>query len=431
MIYKLRIKFILATMISLFVVLAVIIGATGIISYDRLVTNADSVLSILQENDGTFPVSKHPEESLKAPKSGRRDNSRVSPELPFESRYFSVSLNSDGIVQSVNIDSIAAVDAETAKSYAEYVQTGSDTKGFIGDYRFTLYTKNGETHIIFLDCGREMSSFRAFLVACTGVSLIGLAAVCLLMTAISYHIVKPFVENYEKQKRFITDAGHELKTPLTIINADTEILEMDVGENEWLSDIKTQTTRLSKLTNSLIQLSRLEESPLMEMIDFPISDITEEAADAFQAPAKIGNKTLISDIEKGLSMYGDENAIRQLANILLDNAVKYANDGGRIVITLKKQKNMISLSVFNTVQSIKREDITHIFDRFYRTDESRNSMTGGYGLGLSIAYVIVNAHKGKISAETKDEKSLKITANFPISGNRKKEKGSNVKLELL
>lgn len=282
------------------------------------------------------------------------------------------------------------------------------------DYRYTTYTVGNEIHIIFLDYGREMTSFRTFLFTSMGVSVVGLMAVLFLLIFLSGRIVKPFSENYEKQKRFITDAGHELKTPLTIIDADAEVLEMDIGENEWLRDIQTQTKRLAQLTNSLILLSRMEEQPRTEKIEFPISDLVEETVETFQALAKTRNKNLSANIQPMLSMSGDEKAVRQLITILLDNAIKYTNDGGRIEIMLKKQKNMIYLSAFNTVESISKENIMHLFDRFYRVDQSRNSQTGGYGLGLSIAAAIVNAHKGKITASTEDEKSLLITAAFPV-----------------
>ena len=195
----------------------------------------------------------------------------------------------------------------------------------------------------------------------------------------SARIVKPFSENYEKQKRFITDAGHELKTPLTIIDADAEILEMDYGENEWLSDIQNQTKRLAELTNSLIFLAKMEEEQTkIPMLEFPISDMVEETVETFQALAKVQNKTLTSDIEPMLSLKGDEKAIRRLITILLDNAVKYSGEEGKISLTLKKQKNHIHLSVWNTTEQISKEQIAHLFDRFYRTDESRNSETGGY-----------------------------------------------------
>lgn len=258
-----------------------------------------------------------------------------------------------------------------------------------------------------------MSSFRTFVFTSAVVSITGLLAVMLLLIFLSGRIVKPFSENYEKQKQFITDAGHELKTPLTIIDADAEVLEMDIGENEWLGDIRMQTKRLAQLTNSLIQLSRMEEQPQVEKIEFPLSDLVEETVETFHALAKTQNKNLTSRIQPMLSMKGDEKAIRQLVTILLDNAVKYSDDGGKIELTLEKQKNLIRLSVFNTAESVPKESLAHLFDRFYRADQSRNSRTGGYGLGLSIASAVAAAHKGRIQAATQDERSLLIMVSFP------------------
>lgn len=306
------------------------------------------------------------------------------------------------------------VDTATAIDYAQSVADGGRTQGFAGDYRYTVYALGSETHIIFLDYGREMSSFRSFVFTSAAVSAAGLAAVMLLLVFLSARIVRPFSENYEKQKRFITDAGHELKTPLTIIDADAEVLEMDIGKNEWLTDIRTQTKRLAQLTNSLIQLSRLEEQPRTEKIEFPLSDVAEETVETFQALARTRNKQLSARIQPMISLCGDEKAIRQLLTILLDNAVKYSGEEGRIELALERQKNTVRLSVFNTAPCVPRESLAHLFARFYRADQSRNSRTGGYGLGLSIAAAIAAAHRGRIWASTQDETSLLITVQLPL-----------------
>ena len=408
MIRKLRAKLIIASLLSLLLVLSVIIGVAGVLNYTSLVSDADSVLAILRENDGTFPLGDPP-----GGKDRFREGRRFSPELPYESRYFTVFLSESGSGISVNTGKIAAVDTSTAIDYAAEAVASGAARGFADDYRFTVYASGEETHVVFLDCGRELGSFRSFLATSAAVSAAGLLAVTLLLIFFSGRIVKPFSENYEKQRRFVTDAGHELKTPLTIIDADAEVLEMDLGENEWLGDIRTQTKRLAELTNSLILLSRMEEQPRMEKIEFPLSDVVEETVETFQALARTRGKTLSSRVQPMLSMNGDEKAIRQLLTILLDNAVKYADEGGRIEAVLEKQKNTLRLSVFNTAESVSRESLAHLFDRFYRADASRNSGTGGYGLGLSIASAVVAAHRGKISASSPDGKSLRITAVFP------------------
>lgn len=415
MIHKLRIRLILASMLSLLIVLTVIYGLIGILNYKNIVTDADSILFILQENGGSFVVDAPPRDDRFQTDNHPKDEHPFSPELPYESRYFSVFLTKDGTVSSVNTGKIAAVDTETAIEYAKTVaQDRKKSQGFLSDYRYSIYDTENEIRIIFLDCGREMRSFRRFLFTSAGVCAVGFLSVLLLMICLSARIVKPFSENYEKQKQFITDAGHELKTPLTIIDADADVLEMDVGENEWISDIRNQTKRLAQLTNSLIFLARMEEQPQVTKIEFPISDLVEETTETIQTLAKKHNKTISSCIQPMISMTGDEKAIQQLVTILLDNAVKYSDDKGKIEISLKRQKNTVFLSVFNTVDTITQENLEHLFDRFYRTDKSRNSQTGGYGLGLSIALAIVNAHKGKITASTQDGKSLCITVAFPV-----------------
>lgn len=413
MIRKLRMKMILACLLSLLAVLLVILSAAGMLDYRRIVSDADRVISILVENDGRFPMERPPENGAFFPVRRPGDERRFSVELPYESRYFSVFFAEDGSVAAVNTGKVAAVDDESAVDYAMSALWSGNDRGFEDNYRYRVYETGGERHVIFLDCGRETGSFKGFLFTIAAVSGAGLLAVLLLLIFLSARIVKPFSENYEKQKRFITDAGHELKTPLTIIDADADVLEMDMGKNEWLSDIRLQTKRLAELTNSLIQLSRTEEQPQTEMIEFPLSDLVEETAEGFKTLAGTQGKDFITHIEPMLSVTGDEKAIGQLISILIDNAVKYSDDGGRIEVTLEKQKTTVRLSVFNTAPYVSAASLPQLFDRFYRADSSRNSGTGGYGLGLSIAAAITAAHKGKISASTKDERSLLIVVTLP------------------
>lgn len=407
MIKKLRIKLIAASMLSLFLVLFVIGGVVGVLNYQKIVNDADRILGVLEENEGTFPKM--------FPGNKKEDHFGMSPEIPYESRYFSVLLDINGEIILTDTSKTVSVDTKKAKEYADEVMKKGKEKGFLETYRYRQCYYNSEVRIIFLDCRRQLDDFQNFLFTTVGVSSIGFLSVFVLIVYLSARIVKPFSDNYEKQKRFITDAGHELRTPLTIIEADTEVLEMDFGENEWLQDIRGQTKRLADLTNTLVVLSRMEEDQNKGMkVEFPLSDIVEEVCHAFQAPAKIQGISLISAVAPMLSIKGDEKAIRGLITILLDNAVKYTNKKGRISVTLEKKKNRIYLSVFNTTEYISKDQISHLFDRFYRTDASRNSQTGGYGLGLSIAAVTVDSHKGKIIAETEDEKSLRITVILPM-----------------
>ena len=407
MIKKLRIKFIALSMFSLLLVLFIIMGSINILNYQDIVKDADSVLSILKSNNGAFPKMEEPRGKHDSPKP-------LSPETPYESRFFSVLMSHEGEVISVDTGKIAAVDTATAMEYAESLWERQENQGFIGDYRYTFQETDEGTRIIFLDCGRTLSTFRSFLFTSCGISLLGLLAVFTLLALLSGRIIKPFSESYEKQKRFITDAGHELKTPLTIIDADADVLSMEFGENEWIQDIQNQTKRLASLTNDLILLARMDEgTKQVQKIDFPFSDLASEMVQSFQALALQQNKTFSSRIQPMLSLCGDEKSLRQLLSILLDNALKYSDPEGAISLSLEKLGKSIRLTVFNTVENISPESLPHLFERFYRADPSRNSQTGGYGIGLSIAKAIVTSHKGKIAASSPDGRSLQVVVVLP------------------
>lgn len=424
MIKRLRRKLVAACMISLAIVLAVILGGVNLMSYQKVVADADTVLTLLGNNDGEFPKlhsgSETPLDGEVPMDSGRgkRDllgTKGLSLETPYESRFFSVVLNEDGQALQTDIAQIAAVDEESAQLYAQSAVESGHTAGFLDDYRYLVLAEEGNTRVIFLDCGRSLSSFRTTLLASVALSLLGLLAVLVLLLILSHRIVRPVAESYEKQKQFITDAGHELKTPMTIISADAELAEMECGENQWLADIRRQTERLTGLTNDLIYLSRMEEEqPPLQVIEFPLSDMAEEMALPFLAPAKSQEKELALHIQPMLSFTGDEKAIRQLISILLDNALKYSPAGGQLELRLEKQGRNILLTVTNaTIQPVEKDKLSHLFDRFYRSDQSRNSQNGGYGLGLSIARSIVLAHKGKIRAESPDGATLSVVVSFP------------------
>lgn len=413
MIKRLRLKLLTASMTSLCIVLSVIMVSVNAWNYHKVIADADHTLSILSDNQGFFPVPLSPPQKGG---NGKRDP-HLSPELPYETRYFFTLFTPDGDTIAVNTGKIAAVDTDSAMTFGQKaLELGKDS-GFLQDYRYVVNRSEQETMVIFLDCSRSLDSFRTLLLSCIAVSLLGVLFVLLLLLFLSGRIIRPFIQNYEKQKRFITDAGHELKTPLTIIDADTEILQMDWGENEWLADIQCQTKRLADLTNDLILLSRMEEGQqCLHMLEFPLSDLVEETALSFQTVAATQGKHLEYHIQPFLTMCGDEKSLRKLFSILMDNAVKYAGEAGHISCTLEQHKKYLLFSIWNTTQDvIFKHQTEHLFDRFYRTDQSRNSKTGGYGLGLSIAQAIVNSHKGKITATTQDEHSLNITVVFPLS----------------
>ncbi len=409
MIRKLRIKFMIAAMLSLLVVLLVLLGTINIANYVQINRRADGILDRLSSNGGQFP------DDPMRPGDRRWDN---SPELPFEARFFSVVLDSNGNMVSVDLNRIASVDETTASVYGQEVLSGSYARGYMDHYRFLRSSDQDGVRVIFLDCTRDLETSRRFLISCILVALIGMVTVGVLLTLASGRIVRPISESYEKQKRFITDAGHEIKTPLAIINADADVLEMDTGENEWLTDIRSQTARLTQLTNELVFLSRMEEGSRREtFLEFPLSDVVQETAQSFQAVARRDHKTFIVRVCPGIACTGDEKALRELVSVLTDNAVKYSPEGGTVSVTMDRDgRNAALLQVFNTTEEVvDKMTLEHMFDRFYRAEQSRNSEKGGYGIGLSVAKAVVEAHKGKITAVSgEDGHALTVSVRLPL-----------------
>ena len=416
MIRDLRKKFILVAMLSTMLVLTAIMGVVNFSNYREMLDRADEMTALLEQNDGKFPEepSRHEQDDTETPpakpENDEKDKSRFSVETPFETRYFTVTVDENGEVTDCDLDRIAAVDEETAEEYTQTAQQKNKTTGFQGIYRYRVTETEDGAKYVFLDCRREISNFRTVLVTTISVSLFGLAAVFVLVVIFSRMVFRPVEESIQKQKRFITDASHELKTPLTIIDANTEVMEMESGESQWTKSTRKQIQRLSGLVQQLVTLSRLdEEKGLEEKCEFNLSEAVSECVQPYESLAQTREKNLTLNIEEDITYTGDERSIRQLAGILMDNAVKYSSENGNITLTLKKKGKKIFLEVYNDADDLPQGKMDVLFERFYRLDSSRNSGTGGSGIGLSVAKAIVQAHKGKITAENKNGRRLTIT----------------------
>ena len=318
MLKKLRVKFIAVTLSVTALVLLTIIGFINIHNYNDIVANADLTLRMLQSNGGRFPTRQPqdkqlPEGETKPPEAESEmsmkldicqdDLRRMSPEAPFETRFFSVTMDGSGNIIKTDIDKIAAVDDEKAGEYALAIYDNGNECGFCDNYRYIKGTSSdGNGLYIFLDCTKSLNQFHEFLRASILISVSGLAVVSLLVIIFSGVVMKPFAELHQKQKQFITDANHELKTPLTVINASCEILEYNTGENEWTDAIKEQVGHLTELTDKLVLLSRMDEDNKKYIItDFSLSEVAEEAVRPFYSVAKADGKSLECNIEPNLS----------------------------------------------------------------------------------------------------------------------------------
>lgn len=428
MIQRIRTNFIVVAMVSLTLVLVVIIGGINILNYRNVINSADEILMILSENDGVFPESMESEPNGTLTQAFASSNGNItltnslkfnhSSELIYESRFFSVVIFPGGPIVSTDTGKISAINSVEAVEYAAQALELEKLEGFIDDYRYMINGySSGAVRVTFYDCGRSLENFRVFRNFSIIAASIGLVIVFLLIFLLSGLVVRPIAKSYEKQKQFITDAGHEIKTPLAIISTDTDVLEMDVGEdNEWIADIKAQTSRLAELTNDLILLSKMEEGSKtlqLECVDF--SKLVTESVESFETFANTSERKICRNIAPDIQLMCDLKKLEQVMSILLSNAIKYSPEGSAIDVSLSSNTSShnVQLKVANLPNyDVDKKEMVHVFDRFYRMDKSRNSATGGHGIGLSIAKAVVEAHKGKIAASIDGEGRFVITVTL-------------------
>lgn len=408
MIRKLRRNFIIVAMCSTLAVLSIIVGALNIVTYQDMVEKSDAILDVLASNNAKFPETNIPSKIDKKEKNN--DMHGMSSETPFETRFFSVVFDESGNILSIDTGKIAAIGSQDAANYAQAVYESGQTSGFYEKFRYKVSISDEKTTLIFVDRSRELESFQVLLMTSLLVSVLGLLAVFVLVVVFSKKVFEPVALSYEKQKQFITDASHELKTPITIINANVEILEMENTENSWTQSIKNQTKRLTNLVEQMVTLSRMDERQQLENVtEFSLTDALEETIHLFDSVAIKNHKNLQIHIDKNMMYKGDEKLIRQMVSLLIDNAMKYSSDKGDIHINASLKGKHCLITFYNTVEEIEKGNLNILFERFYRLDSSRHSKTGGSGIGLSIVKSIVDLHHGKISAKSTDGKSIQIS----------------------
>ena len=358
-----------------------------------------STLVYISENNGNAPTDFGNDDFLRQLFERLYGNSYEGAS-PYSERYFTVEIKKN-VVTKIHAENNPTVSEHTAFRYASEVYNAPEGFGYVDNYMYRLIRKDDTTRIVFIDFQKELDD--AVTVASVSL-LVGFTTLILILIPVywlSKWAIKPIAVNMQKQKQFITDAGHELKTPLAIISANTEVLEMCEGENEWLTSIKNQTVRMDGLIRNLVTLSKADESKLKRQNSkFNLSEAVSDTASGFETSAKHANRNFAVNVSPDIYYRGEESEIRQLISILCDNAIKYSDEQGIISLNLYKSGKNIIIDMYNTCEHVDPHSVEHIFDRFYRADESRSRETGGYGIGLSIAKAIVTRHKGKIRAFT-------------------------------
>lgn len=428
MIKRLQRKFIISAMAAVTIVLSIIMIIINGVNYVNIIKSANNLLNILEDNNGVFPMEEKDNPHAEDKDEKKPPKMDISKEAPFQTRYFTVEITPEGNVYRIDTGKIAAISTETAKEYALELYNQNKTEGRRDCYIYRAVnlkkaatdssnnaTKEGNVMYIFLNVENDLKNFYTFLWSSIAVSITGIVFVLILIVVFSKRIVSPMVQSYEKQKTFITDASHEIKTPLAVIEANTEVVEIENGESRWTRSIKEQISRLSELTEKLVFLAKMdEERNTFVMTEFSLSKLAQEIAEGFNGMAKAQNKRYTVSIDSDIGVKADEKAIKQLLSILIENAFKYSDREGNIAVTVKKNGKYKEIEVRNTADNLKKGDLSILFERFYRLDSSRNSNTGGSGIGLSIAKAIAEAHKGKIKAYSLDGKEIVLKVSMDI-----------------
>ena len=439
MIKTLQKRFIITAMIAVTVLLVVLLGGLSVINaWSSIQEEKQLLASIMQMEvegrkeapkpggdmpdgippEGSPPEGEHPEGGIPPKEESVKprgfltlapsENDRMS------AVYFTVTVK-NGEPVSADVSRISSVNEEEAFAYAASTVKGGCGSGRVDSFLYSSKERaDGSVIYVFLDHTSVKNSIVRVTVLSALAGAAGWLLMLLLVFFLSRRAIRPIAENMERQRQFVTDAGHELKTPLAIIQANTEAMELITGETKWSRNIRGQVSRLTDLTGNLLTMTRSEELlDKRSLLPLDLSELTEQTLASFAPSMEAKELELTSSIEKGLTVKGDKSQLTTLLSILFDNAVKYTPEGGNIRLTLNSGGEKLRLRLENECASLPDCPADRLFDRFFRGDAARTQKGGGFGIGLSSARSIARQHKGSLTAEYVGENRIAFLLTVP------------------
>ena len=407
---SLRRKFVATSVASVAVVIILMASTLNFINYYKMGQRVDDSLYEASKSSALVTIFSDGEEDMIVTKN-------TASKTPNNNGFSIAKIDENkNVIRSYRDDVLIKGKDDLQKLVTDAVNESS-TSGYVGTYRYLKVNNDAGNLVLLLNTQRDLDSFHAFMRNSIIVSSIVILSVFILLVLISKKVIAPIQQSYQKQKQFITDASHELKTPLAIIRSNTDVLELENGDSKWTKNIQNQVDRLTSLVNSLVVFSRMEEKDTAEKVKFNLSESLHARIDDFEELASFQKKHIIADIDNNIYYRGEQQAIVQLMDILLENAIKYATKETNINVTLKKNKKYAMMKISNQA-NVKKGDLRKVFDRFYRLDESRNSTVKGYGIGLSMAKLIAEKHKEVIKAYAPEDGVFKIEVRFTLDDKR-------------
>ena len=404
MIYNLRKKFILISAVAVSIVFVLIFGFIYITSTSQLNNTMDMLTDVISNNDGVFPNFNEMQKPSKPDDFPKKNF--FTPETQFITRFFTVWVDDENRIIRINTDRISSISKEDAYEYTIKALDDNKERGWVYNYRYKVEDTEYGKSLVFVNGEMNKGMTDRLLYSVLLVLIGSFFVIILLIVFISKRAVKPVAENYEKQKQFVTDANHELKTPLTLILSNVDIIESEIGKNEWLDDIRSEGERMGALINQLVTLARTDEDTSnFSITEFDLSNMAYDTISEFECLAAEKKKPFVFAVEPLIKYNGDEGLIRKLLSILLENAIKYCDPDGQINIKVYSKGLYPVITVENTYSDVNKVELGKLFDRFYRADKAR-TFTGSFGIGLSIAKGIAKKHKGDIVAYKKDSSHI-------------------------
>lgn len=421
MVHRLRRKFILMALIAVVIILTGALGLINVISYMKMESEVTTLLNVIAQNGGMMPAHQIPLPS-ESWSSWLNDPEwyNNTPEFAHQTRYFSAFVDeTNGKVTQLNLTNISAFDQQEALEVIDKVLENQQKQGVFkkerASYAFLVSPQpGGDYMVVVMDCTRDVAAVEAFMRYSVRFGLICVLLYILVLSFLCNFAIQPFVENMENQKRFITNAGHELKTPIAIISANAEAMELLNGKSQWTDNILMQVKRLTRLINELIMLAKMGEKSQsgLTLKDVDVSALFTDAVKAFSPLVEGEKKKLVLDIPPDIRALSEEKYLYEVFTILMDNAAKYCDDEGTIWAVLTRNgKHGFKAAVSNSYKEGEGVDYNHFFERFYRGDESHNSKKAGYGIGLSMAEEVMNLLGGQLKV-TFDKGVITFTVQF-------------------
>ncbi len=411
MIKKLQRRFVISSMSAVSILLILLLTALNVISFAVASKQSDGILDALIENE----VSPRP-----IPPFGNEHGGFFEPHFNENTRlssiFFTARTDGEGNIKNIDTGRIGSIEEKEARELVYGVIQKGKTMGDIDNFRFDSRTtsENGSIYL-FLDISSQKYSALRLILISVIVFTVSLILMLVLLIFLSKRAIKPIAESIERQKHFITNAGHELKTPLAIISANTDALELMSGESKWSENIRAQTVRLSKLMQRLLTLSRLDEMNVKETMEpFSISELLKNMLCGMSESAEQKGLETEEKIESGIFINANRDMTEMLFSVLLDNAFKYSSTEGKIEISLLRDEKKLYFEIINEVDSLPECAPERLFDRFYRADKARTQKNGGYGIGLSAAREAAELHGGSISAKYIGENKISFKVIMPI-----------------